>query len=426
MVLELKCVNKVVEKMEYQILIKEVANWVDDYMAVHPNDDLCFHNMEHITQMLDAVAQMAVYYKLSAQDNFIVQSAVYFHDLGYYNGPADGHESRGAVLAVDFLRAKKIDQDMLNRIQQCILATQLPQSPHNLFEQIVCDADFFHLGTDMFKERDRLMCTEIAQSRGIPIEKEDWRKSTINLMQIHRYHTAYAQCVLNDKKQENLTLLKAKADKAARCKVVSSVLEKQQDLRPDGNHMAMSKTGKPKKDKDNRPARGVETMFRLTSNNNQRLSDMADNKSHILITVNSIILSVIITFVTRKITANEYLILPFVALLIVSLATIIVAILVTRPYIPNGVFSPQDLKDKKVNLLFFGNYYKMRLEAYSAGMRAVMEDGDFLYNTLIKDVYSQGVVLGKKYRLLRVAYNMFMFGLIGSVLLFIAVIISIQ
>jgi hypothetical protein len=34
-------------------------------------------------------------------------------------------------------------------------------------------------------------------------------------------------------------------------------------------------------------------------------------------------------------------------------------------------------------------------------------------------VYAQGVVLGKKYRLLRIAYNIFMFGLIVSVLAFI-------
>ena len=52
-----------------------------------------------------------------------------------------------------------------------------------------------------------------------------------------------------------------------------------------------------------------------------------------------------------------------------------------------------------------------------------MGDSDFLYGTLIKDVYSQGVVLGRKYRLLRVAYNVFMFGLIISVLGFIAVFI---
>jgi hypothetical protein len=67
---------------------------------------------------------------------------------------------------------------------------------------------------------------------------------------------------------------------------------------------------------------------------------------------------------------------------------------------------------KTVNLLFFGNFYKMSLEEYTYGMEKMMDDKDFLYGSLIKDVYAQGVVLGKKYRLLRIAYNIFMFGLL--------------
>jgi hypothetical protein len=62
----------------------------------------------------------------------------------------------------------------------------------------------------------------------------------------------------------------------------------------------------------------------------------------------------------------------------------------------------------------------MKLEDYAAGMREVMEDRDFLYGTLIRDVYSQGVVLGRKYKLLRISYNIFMYGLIISVLAFVA------
>jgi hypothetical protein len=61
----------------------------------------------------------------------------------------------------------------------------------------------------------------------------------------------------------------------------------------------------------------------------------------------------------------------------------------------------------------------MPLEDYKYGMEKVMEDKDFLYGSLIKDVYTQGVVLGKKYRLLRIAYNIFMFGLIIAVFAFV-------
>jgi hypothetical protein len=160
-------------------------------------------------------------------------------------------------------------------------------------------------------------------------------------------------------------------------------------------------------------------MFRITSGNNQKLSDMADRKAHILITVNSIILSAIISLVLKKLDENAFLALPSFILLTVSLLSIIFSILATRPTIPKGVFTQQDLEQKRVNLLFFGNFYKMGLEAYTDGMIMVMNDKDFLYGTLIKDVYSQGVVLGRKYQLLRIAYNVFMFGLILAVVAFI-------
>jgi hypothetical protein len=95
------------------------------------------------------------------------------------------------------------------------------------------------------------------------------------------------------------------------------------------------------------------------------------------------------------------------------------SILATRPAVPEGTFTDEDIRQKKVNLLFFGNFYRMDLPQYAAGMEKIMEDREFLYGTLIKDVYSQGVVLGRKYRLLRIAYNVFMFGIIGSVLAFV-------
>ncbi|WP_379090345.1 Pycsar system effector family protein [Pedobacter sp. UC225_65] len=146
---------------------------------------------------------------------------------------------------------------------------------------------------------------------------------------------------------------------------------------------------------------------------------MADNKAQLLITVNSIILSLIVSLVLRRLEDNAFLIVPTFILLMVSLSTIIFSILATRPSIPDGVFSDNDLARKKVNLLFFGNFYKMTLSDYAKGMVKVMNDNEFLYGTLITDVYSQGVVLGRKYKLIRIAYNIFMFGLIAAVLAYV-------
>jgi hypothetical protein len=51
-------------------------------------------------------------------------------------------------------------------------------------------------------------------------------------------------------------------------------------------------------------------------------------------------------------------------------------------------------------------------------MREMMNDTDYLYGSLIKDIYTLGTVLGRKYKLIRLAYNIFMIGIIVSVLAF--------
>lgn len=159
-------------------------------------------------------------------------------------------------------------------------------------------------------------------------------------------------------------------------------------------------------------------MFKITSNNSQRLSSMADNKAHILITVNSIILSAIISLVLRKLSKNAYLLLPTLILLAVSLTSMIFAILSTRLALPRKFSVLKNKEIDKINLLFFGNFYHLKMDEYLQGMHRLMKDPEHLYDTLIKDIYLQGKVLGKKYFLLRMAYTVFMFGLIGAVLAF--------
>ncbi|MBS1533147.1 MAG: hypothetical protein JSU01_22800 [Bacteroidetes bacterium] len=161
--------------------------------------------------------------------------------------------------------------------------------------------------------------------------------------------------------------------------------------------------------------RAVQTMFKNTSINHQQLSVMADNKAFIMITVNSIIISVAIGLFIGKFVNNPHMIWPTMLLLAVNIVTIIYSVLATRPTIQSGVFTRDEIEQKKVNLLFFGSYYKMSLEDYEYGMRQMMDDNEFLYGSFIKDIYSQGKVLGRKFRLLRIAYDIFMYGIAASV-----------
>jgi hypothetical protein len=97
---------------------------------------------------------------------------------------------------------------------------------------------------------------------------------------------------------------------------------------------------------------------------------------------------------------------------------VVFSVLATRPKIPNGYFTPEQLASRSVNLLFFGNFYKMNFDHYYEGMKEVMSDSDFFYGSLIRDIHSQGIVLDHKYKLLRISYTIFMFTLIIAVIAF--------
>jgi predicted metal-dependent HD superfamily phosphohydrolase len=369
----------------------------------------------HTEAVVSNAVKIANHYRLEDKETFIVVTAAWFHDTGYSSGEAAGHEQRGAELAEAFLQSEGIDEDVIKEVKGCILATIWPQNPQNFLQQVVCDADLFHFGTAEFSEWNKLVRKEAEQRAGKKLDKAEWRKNTIALLESHRFHTDYCRDLLDKQKQKNIAKLKEKEHESAIVKEEEFSPALAESISPG----PLPEIGDIRKPKNDRPDKGIETMFRISSNNHQRLSDMADNKAHIMITTTSIIISVLLSILIRKLEDNTYLIIPTLLLLTVCMVTMVFSILSTRPTIPHGTFTQEDIETKNVNLLFFGNFYRMSYNDYSNGMQRMMNDRDFLYGSLTKDVYSQGVVLGRKYRLLRIAYNVFMFGIVVSVLAFL-------
>jgi predicted metal-dependent HD superfamily phosphohydrolase len=395
---------------DYHKLLGKIKDFVSDIFHSKESSPYVYHNIKHTEDVVDATIRIANHYQLNNDDFFAVTAAAWFHDTGYFYDNTQ-HEIKGAELAADYLDKHKIAAEIIDKVKACILATKMPQNPTNQLESILCDADLFHFGTDNFNKRNKLMREEYNNLHDPQMSKTQWQAKTVTLLEAHHFHTDYSRLLLDDQKGKNLEKLKSKAHDEETETVAIVSKEESSDNTPE--------MADKKKNKKDRPEKGIETMFRISSNNHSRLSDMADNKAHILITVNSIILSAVISLVLRKLENNSFLTYPSFVLLTVSLITIIFAILATRPSIPHGTFSQNDVDQKKINLLFFGNFYRMSLHEYTDAMIKVMDDSDFLYDNLIRDVYSQGVVLGKKYRLLRIAYNIFMFGLTVSVAAFI-------
>lgn len=167
--------------------------------------------------------------------------------------------------------------------------------------------------------------------------------------------------------------------------------------------------------------RGVSDMFRTSYRTHIELSAIADNKSNIMISINGIIISIMIASVASQISSNSWLMLPTAILLITSLLSLIYSVLAARPRVSNEKVTLKDVRSNQSNILFFGNFYSMDREDYVTGIEELMSDNERLYNTMARDLHGLGNVLSKKFKLLRVAYNIFMVGLVVSVCSFLIV-----
>jgi hypothetical protein len=302
----------------------------------------------------------------------------------------------------------------------CIRATRLPQKPANLLQQIICDADLFHLGTDQFEDKTRALRKELNMTSGTHVSKEEWGRINVQFLEMHHYFTAYCKERLEHVKQEHLKRLRKKyniRETPALPKETPKPKVQEQLKLP--APVQKDDIRKEKTLKRERPERGIETMFRTTSANHMQLSEMADSKAHIMISVNSIIISIIISVLLSKLENNPQFIVPTGVLLLTCVAAVTFSILATRPNITSGRFTKEDIQNKKANLLFFGNFHQMGLEEYNWGMNEMLTDREYLYSSMIKDIYYLGVVLARKYKFLRISYSIFMYGLIISVLAFV-------
>jgi HD superfamily phosphodiesterase len=392
-------------------LLSAVRNYVTDLFTHQVKPEFVFHSLEHTEDVVEACSYMADHYRLNDEDRQVLLLAAWFHDTGYTKGEATGHEDESIKIATSFLTRNNLEDAIIQRVASCIEATRMPQSPVNLVEKILCDADLYHLATDDFKARSQLLKQEQEGILGRKIDKKEWRKNNISFLENHKYFTDYGQEKLEPKKQENQLKLKKKKQG----KAIEEKVEKKEIFPYVSESVA---DDKETKEQQKNTERGIQTMFRTTSANHFELSGLADSKANIMISVNAIIISVVLTVLLGRIVYERQYILPTLILLLVCVSAVIFAILATRPSVSSGKFSEEDIRNKKTNLLFFGNFHQMKLEEYQWGMNEMLKDREYLYNSMIKDIYFLGVVLAKKFRYLRISYTIFMWGLIIAVIAF--------
>lgn len=386
-------------------LIEQAQDFVYNLLKDKLSSSFIYHNLAHTSDVVMAVKTLSEEEKISTEELEMLIIAAWFHDTGYIQG-FENHEEASVKIVSDFLVEKGKSVAYINQVSALILATKYCYVPQTILEKIIKDADFYHFTTENYSERCELLREEWKNVRHKTASDLEWACENLYMLtQCHEYYTDYALKHWKTLKDRNIGLIQEKIKK----------MEEDKELKTE-------KKNKSKKEaKSNKPDRGIDTLFRITLSNHTRLSGIADSKANILLSVNAIIISIALSSIVPKLDSpsNAHLVIPTFIMLTFSVVSIVFAILSTRPKVTSGTFTREDIEDRKVNLLFFGNFYKMPLDEYEWAVNEMMKDNAYLYNSMIKDLYFLGVVLEKKYRLLRIAYNFFMIGIVLSVIAFV-------
>ncbi len=368
-----------------------------------------YHNLDHTIQVVEKIKILAKEENISPEDTENLLLAGWFHDLGYVDD-SDNHEEESRKIASDFLKQHQFSDERIAKIGELILATDKFYKPKNHLEEVIKDADLYHLASDDYFSICENLRQEIKEVHHQKFSRQQWSELNIVFFSKHQFYTKYAKENWQPIKEKNVDRILSN---------IQNLKEEKKKKNAEDNDKAL--LNKKKLEKLESPERGIETMFRVTLNNHTKLSQIADSKANILLSVNAIIISIALSTLIPKLDAprNAHLVIPSFVMVIFSVASIILAIMSTRPKVSSGTFTRKEIEEKKVNLLFFGNFYKMPLEEYLWAMKEMMSDRQYLYDTMIKDLYYLGIVLNRKYKLLRLTYTVFTIGIIASVIAFV-------
>ena len=166
------------------------------------NDDLHYHNVTHVLDVLQAVEMIAKSEKVSDTELELLQVAVLFHDAGFIVSP-DNHEKASCEIAAEYLPGIGFTEKEMEVICNLIMATRVPQSPRTHLEKIICDADLDYLGREDFFTTGNNIFREF-QARNLISNMRDWNELQEKFLTAHNYFTRTSIQLRSAKKGEHL------------------------------------------------------------------------------------------------------------------------------------------------------------------------------------------------------------------------------
>ncbi len=334
--------------------------------------------------------------------------AAWFVNVGYlfdYQDP----EAKSIELAEKFFAAHRFSSEKKSGIIAALKSFFSEQTPKTTEGQLLSDAVRAVQFGSQFFENSPLMRLEQELLLNRHFSRDEWAQFQIQQLLNARFFTSQAKVMYEPVVANHMVVLKEQLEKRKGKKSGS-----------DENQEKKFKSLK------RRLSPGAQTFFRTNYRTHINLSAIADNKANIMISVNAILISVVISVISyRNMTeTNPAVLMPAVIFVVTGLASLIFAVLAARPKITSVINDATPLEEAKRNLMFFGNFVNLKLERYEELMDEMFQDSELLYGNMTRDLYHLGKVLDKKYRFLTVSYNIFMVGFAATVLTFLLAMFS--
>ncbi|SEA24715.1 HD domain-containing protein [Psychroflexus halocasei] len=254
-----------------------------------------YHNINHTRRVVESAKEILEHTNVDSEVEEIIIVSAWLHDLGY-TVTDKGHEEESVKIAENFLKSIDKTPDYISRVVNCIRATKVNIIPKSLEEEIIKDADCSHFASDDFKEISELLRQEIKRLGKQNYTIREWREENIDMLSNkHNFYSSYAIKEWSSKKEDNLMNLIKKKNK------IKKKYEKEE-----------AKAKYKAKYKNENPERSIQTLFRITLRNHLKLSDIADTKANILLSVNAIIISLALSNIIPKLDnpSNQHLMIP--------------------------------------------------------------------------------------------------------------------
>ncbi|RFM27456.1 HD domain-containing protein [Deminuibacter soli] len=179
-----------------------IETHVNKLFAANEHAHLVYHNLQHTTQVVSRAMEIGQHYTLSEEQLFVLFAAAWFHDTGHLFAAWELHEEKSVELMRQYFSATDVPAALVEQIATCIMATKMPAHPASLLEEIICDADLYHLGTEKFWETDGLVKQEVELRTGKSFPQ--WASKACSFLESHRYFTSYCNELLGNAKTHNV------------------------------------------------------------------------------------------------------------------------------------------------------------------------------------------------------------------------------